>query len=348
MLVGWKINEGDPVAVGDELLEIETSKIANAVEANQGGMLRRRIGQAGETYPCGALIGVIAEAAVSDEAISLFVAEYSAPAVKMRAEASGPELQVAQIQGHALRYLAQGTGGVPVLLIHGFGGDLNAWLFVQPALAADRATYAVDLPGHGASYKDLSAINDFEDIAAVLFAFLESLKVGRAHVVAHSMGAAIALSMARRAGGRIASLTLLAPAGLGAVANPSFIDGLIGAKNRRQLAEVLKMLFADPALVSREMAEDLLKFKRLDGAEAALRRLAELLARENRPMSAALADATVPIQAIWGAADRIVHPPGAGDLPTGVRLTVLEGVGHMPHLERSAQVIELIQTALEH
>ena len=55
-------------------------------------------------------------------------------------------------RGRRIRYLALGEGeGVPIVLIHGFGGDLNNWQFNQEALAAGRPTYAIDLPGHGGS-----------------------------------------------------------------------------------------------------------------------------------------------------------------------------------------------------
>ena len=47
--------------------------------------------------------------------------------------------------------------GTPIVLIHGFGGDLNNWQFNQEALAAGRPTYAIDLPGHGGSSKELGA-----------------------------------------------------------------------------------------------------------------------------------------------------------------------------------------------
>ena len=55
----------------------------------------------------------------------------------------------------------------------------------------------------------------------------------------------------------------------------AYIDGFMQAKRRKQLQPVLEMLVADPAMVSREMIEDVLKFKRLDGVEAALNRIVD-------------------------------------------------------------------------
>lgn len=343
LLSAWHVDEGAPLSVGDELVDIETEKIANSVEATHSGILRRRIGTVGEAYPCGALIGVIAEATVAEEEITAFVAEHAATSRPVSVEASGPTPQMIDVNGHSLRYLTQGAGGVPVLLIHGLAGDLNNWLFVQPALSGRRVCYAVDLPGHGGSSKDLSGIHNLVDVGDLLLAFLDRLALDRVHLVAHSMGAAVALDLARRRGHRLASLTLLSPAGLGVSSNSEFIAGLMAAGNRREMAAVLKMLLADEVQVSRDLVNDMLKYKRLDGAEAALRKFCEFLSQENRSTAQALAGVATPVQVIWGAQDRILRPLTAAELPSNVRLTVLESTGHMPHLEKSSRVVEAIE-----
>ena len=88
------------------------------------------------------------------------------------------------------------------------------------------------------------------------------------------MGGAIAASW--RCGGpqRVASLTLIAPAGLGPEINAAFIDGFVRAARRREAEEVLSLLVHDPELVSRAMVEDVLRYKRLDGVAAALAAIA--------------------------------------------------------------------------
>jgi pyruvate dehydrogenase E2 component (dihydrolipoamide acetyltransferase) len=47
-LAAWHVAEGQVITVGQEIMEVETDKIANAVEAADGGLLRRRIGQVGQ------------------------------------------------------------------------------------------------------------------------------------------------------------------------------------------------------------------------------------------------------------------------------------------------------------
>ncbi|MFA7588414.1 MAG: biotin/lipoyl-containing protein, partial [Novosphingobium sp.] len=43
-LSAWHVSEGDEIKVGDEIMDVETDKIANVVEAADAGLLRRRIG----------------------------------------------------------------------------------------------------------------------------------------------------------------------------------------------------------------------------------------------------------------------------------------------------------------
>ena len=71
---------------------------------------------------------------------------------------------------------------------------------------------------------------------------------------------------------RVASLTLVAPAGLGERdRRASTSRGSSPPSGRRDLKPVLQRLFADPSLVTRQMVDDVLKYKRLDGVQAALR-----------------------------------------------------------------------------
>jgi len=70
----WLIEAGQPFSKGDELCEIETSKIANALEAPFDGVLRRILVQPGVTLPVGALLAVAAPTEVDDAAIDAWLA----------------------------------------------------------------------------------------------------------------------------------------------------------------------------------------------------------------------------------------------------------------------------------
>ena len=73
MVAEWHVEEGATVAEGDDLLEIETSKITNVFEAPGAGVLRRRIVAEGETVPVQALLAVVAPPEVSDADIDAFI-----------------------------------------------------------------------------------------------------------------------------------------------------------------------------------------------------------------------------------------------------------------------------------
>lgn len=56
----WLKNEGDTVAAGEPLLEVETDKITNSVEATAGGILAQIVVPAGETAAVQSVLAVIA------------------------------------------------------------------------------------------------------------------------------------------------------------------------------------------------------------------------------------------------------------------------------------------------
>lgn len=77
-LVNWLVGEGDKVAVGDEVAEIESSKIVNVMESHVAGTLRRRVAAADEILPVGALLAVIADDDIPDAEIDRFIAGFTA------------------------------------------------------------------------------------------------------------------------------------------------------------------------------------------------------------------------------------------------------------------------------
>ena len=75
-LAAWHVAEGAEISPGDEIMDVETDKIANVVEAADGGLLRRRVGIEGETYPVRALLAVMAPPSVPEDQIDAYVAAY--------------------------------------------------------------------------------------------------------------------------------------------------------------------------------------------------------------------------------------------------------------------------------
>ncbi len=343
----WLKQPGDRVEKGEAVLDVETDKISSSVEAPFSGVLRRVLALSDETLPVGALLGVVVEGEASDAEIDAVIEGFQAGFVSNAAEAetAGPSAQKVEVGGRLLRYLDLGEGGTPLVLVHGFGGDLNNWLFNQPALAAERRVIALDLPGHGESGKTLRS-GEAAELSEAVLGLLDHLQLDRVHLAGHSMGGLVALTVAEQAPARVVSLTLIASAGLGADINGDYLQGFADANNRNALKPQLVQLFSDPALVTRQMLEDMLKFKRLEGVDQALRQLNGALFDGGRQkVDVRHVVGRQPSLVIWGSDDGIIPANQAQGLEAQVE--ILPGQGHMVQLEAAEQVNQLMLAFLK-
>jgi pyruvate dehydrogenase E2 component (dihydrolipoamide acetyltransferase) len=342
----WLVDVGAEISVGTPIVDVETDKISNAVEAPDPGVLRRKVAAEGETLPVKALLGVMADAAVSDAEIDAYVADYVVPAAGADEDEAASVYSFAEVDGLRVRYVRRGAaGGVPVLFLHGFGGDLDNWLFNLDVVAEAAPVMALDLPGHGQSSPRLpgTALADFADFVV---RFLDQLDIERVHVVGHSMGGAIAARMALDHPSRVASLALVNSAGFGPEINAAYTEGFVAAASRRELKPVVEQLFADPGLVSRQLLDDLLKYKRLDGVTELLQTLGAAQfggGRQAEQPGRELERAGKPVLVVWGREDHIIPAAHAAQAPTGATVAVIEGAGHMVMMEKASEVNALLK-----
>lgn len=346
-VVKWLVPEGANVAASDELLDVETEKIASAVEARVGGVLRRHVASEGQEVPVSGLLAVIADPDVPDAEVDAFVEGFLADFTPEEAvaEVEGPALESVLVDGRLVRYLKLGEGGEPVVLLHGFGSDLNSWLFNHEALSAGRAVYALDLPGHGGSSKDVGD-GTVGFLAGVVAGYMGALGLGAAHLIGHSLGGAVAAELAFAEPGRARSLTLVSSVGLGREINTGFVNGFVRARRRGEIRPVLEALYANPALVSRRLVEDVLRYKRLDGVEEALATIATGLVAPDGTQATAigdrLTDYPAPVLVIRGTHDRIIQFEHADGLTGNVQTEIVDGTGHMPMMESPARFNRLL------
>src|SRR5260221_4714908 len=117
----WLVSEGADILPGADLLEIETTKIANVLEATETGVLRRIVVQPGQTRACGDLLGVLVDGEASEAEIDAFVVHFirSESAIGADAGLQMPEPIVIDLPSGPIRYLQQGDTGSVTILIHG-------------------------------------------------------------------------------------------------------------------------------------------------------------------------------------------------------------------------------------
>jgi len=108
---------------------------------------------------------------------------------------------------HVERY---GHGGVPIVLLHGFGTCTFLWRYVAPILAeAGHTAYAIDLYGHGESDRTPDADFGIAAQAEYLDAAMTALRLARATIVGVDLGGDVALRLAATRPDRVARLVLI-------------------------------------------------------------------------------------------------------------------------------------------
>ena len=150
---------------------------------------------------------------VSDEARERFMAAYERVLAlwPRPREELDIETATATTRVHAYR---PHPGGDPVVLLTGAGGNAAVWFPHVAALAVDGPVYAIDMPGDANPSVPRALMTPPASCAAWLDELLGKLSDRPAHLVGFSYGGWVAMNQAIRAPGRVASITLLDPAGL--------------------------------------------------------------------------------------------------------------------------------------
>lgn len=240
-------------------------------------------------------------------------------------------------------WLARGEG-TPIVFVHGFGADLNSWRPLLGYFPPGRGALGIDLPGHGQSL--LGDQLSLEALAGALAATLAAQGVGAAHLVGHSLGAAVATAYAALWPAKVLSLTLLSPGGLGPQINGAFVTGFLAAQSEASLAPWVRLLATDEAALGTAMVKTTLRQRSSLGIGEAQAKLAAALFPDGTQAfdtRTALAKYPGPVKIIVGTDDRIIPAHHARGLPGHVAVHLFSGIGHMPHFEARAAVALLVQ-----
>jgi len=235
-----------------------------------------------------------------------------------------------------------GGQGDPLLVLHGAGGDRGwtRWL----AQVSERFTvWAPTHPGFGRS-DDADWMDGIDDLARFYLWFIETAKLGRPHLLGHSIGGWTAAEMATMSPGAIDRLVLVAPVGL-----------------KPETGEILDIFYFSPAQLLTMMVHDaktVPEWQELFGRPPTPEEVE--IATRNREMAARLTwkpymhnprlanflpRVTNPALIVWGREDRAV-PVECGEqyrrgLPNA-KLTVLEHCGHLPPIEHPDAFARLV------
>jgi len=237
--------------------------------------------------------------------------------------------------------IESGSGGIPVVFLHGVGSDKSVWAPQLAHFGRSRRAVAFDYPGYGDS-DPAPEETTRDDYAKAILAAMDSLDIERAHVCGLSLGGVIAIALHSLAADRCASLILADSFAMHPDGHGIYERSLAGSTNLRAMAEArVDFLLAAGALddVRAEVVETM---SRIDAAAYRIGAEAVWLA-DQRKRAAAI---DVPTLVIVGEEDRATPPELSkqlADLIPGARLESIAGAGHISNLERPAEFDRIVE-----
>ncbi|MBI3781712.1 MAG: alpha/beta hydrolase [candidate division NC10 bacterium] len=271
----------------------------------------------------------------------------------------GLELKTAGIREGTIFYAVTGEGA-PVLLLHGFGGEMWVWEKQMAALSKRYRLYIPDLIGYG--YSDRPKV----EYTLALFIdsikqFMDQLGLRRASLIGTSMGGGIAWAFAVTYPERVDKLVLIdsiPPDVVTEVRNPSFrwflairnvplLPYLAVALHTRGMlrATLMEMVF-DDRLITDAVVERQYGIGRIAGTARVMTSTARH-AEEITRYESALGTLRKPTLIIWGDQDEVFPMRVGKKLHSVIKdseLLAITGTGHMSMWERPT---EANQTILE-
>jgi len=256
---------------------------------------------------------------------------------------TGARAETIDIAGRRLSFTRGPSVGPTILLLHGFGADRLSFALNEASFAGVGPTIAVDLPGHGDSDVEVGD-GGVADFAEIIADFVAALNLGPCHIVGHSLGGAIALTLAAGRPDLVRSLFLLAPAGMGHGVDRAFLEDFSELADAEAAEALLQRTVSRPRLINRHLASRVRKHLEKPGARAGLKRVARRLlgldlARDGT--LEAIARQTLPRAVVWGREDDISPRDEVKLAALGAEIHVLAGVRHLPHVEAPAAVNRL-------
>lgn len=253
--------------------------------------------------------------------------------------------QRAEVDGRFVNYVRTGHGS-PVVLIHGFAASIYTWNAILPELARGHDVVALDLPGFGGS--DMPEGLTWPELPRTVTGLLDRLGLPRAAVVGHSLGGAVAVTLAARSPERVPRLVLIDSAGfnltpsqrprlVGLAASPVLGPVLPHVPLRRALVHLaLRQVFFDDRLAEGERVEEYLAPLSRPGWLPAMRSL--LLSRQDdaAQFPALLGQVRAPTLILWGREDTWAPVEQAQRFREGIagsQLRIFDRCGHVPQEE---------------
>jgi 2-hydroxy-6-oxonona-2,4-dienedioate hydrolase len=246
-----------------------------------------------------------------------------------------PQEKTAVVFDQNIRYFEAGHGAA-VILLHGLGGAKEHWMGNFGALAAGYHVYAIDQIGFGHSDKPLLdyKIATFVDF---LYAFMQTQNIGKATLVANSMGGWVALDFTVQHPGMVEKLVLVDAAGL-AWLRPIGVD--LNPASLAAMRTLIESVFYDKKIVSDGAVQHAFAERMRNNDGYTIQHTWAGFATTPQFEDAKLASIHVPTLVMWGRQDELIPLASGEKLRDGIKgakLVVFDQCGHVPMIEKSEE-----------
>ena len=240
---------------------------------------------------------------------------------------------IATARGRVGYIEAGGGDATPIVFLHGVGSDKSVW---QPQLdhfGKSRKAVAFDYPGYGESEFAQDATR--EDYAAAIFAAMDALSIGEAHICGLSLGGVVAIAMHAAAPLRCASLIIADSFAVHPNGRAIYDRSVAASKSMtmRELAEARTGLLLGSATTSELRAEVIDTMSAIDPAAYRIGAAAVWLA-DQRERAAAI---DIPTLILVGEEDGITPPDLSDELHRLIRGSTLRRIAAAGHLANAEQ-----------
>lgn len=227
----------------------------------------------------------------------------------------------------------------PVVLIHGAGGN---HLYFPPKIRRMEGfrVFALDLPGHGKSGG--VGKQTILAYAQAVVHWMDDVKLSKAILVGHSMGGAIAMTIAHEFPERVLGLGLIATGARLRVAKPILENSMNVATFPKAVDLLLSHAFG---IYADNRMKELAKQRMLEVRPTVL--YADMVACDVFDVMPVLSEIEVPALVICGDEDKLTplrFSQYLADRLPNARLKVIPGAGHMVILEKPDEVVEAVQS----
>lgn len=243
-----------------------------------------------------------------------------------------PRSVTVEVDHLPVHYVDVGAG-TPVVLLHGWGGQITSFGPIPSILAPRFRVVAVDLPGFGSTPLPAEAWGTF-DYARFLASFLQKCDLAPCTLVGHSFGGRVSLALAARHPGLVNKLVLVDSAGIVPPRGPRYYLRVAAVKTaRRVLSLPVLDRIREPVLA---YLYRVIGSSDYNAAQDPVLR-ATLVKVVNEDLRWLLPEIKAPTLLIWGDRD-LDTPLNDGRLMERMipdaGLVVFEGAGHFSYLDR--------------